>query len=70
MTQIPKKPGRLLSRREILDRTGVSYPTVWQWMIDGKFPRSRSIGGKCAWIESEYEAWLAALPVVPLKGDA
>jgi prophage regulatory protein len=65
-----KKPERLLSRRETLDRVGVSYPTLWGWMRAGKFPRSRKIGGKIAFLESEVDRWIAELPVVKLKGDA
>ena len=38
-------------------------------MRRGTFPRSRQLGGKVAWIESEVEAWIAALPVRRLKGD-
>ena len=38
-------------------------------MREGKFPRSRQIGSRVLWVESEVEAWLAALPVQPLKGD-
>ena len=39
-------------------------------MRDGKFPRSRELGGKSAWLESEVEAWIASLPTRRLKGDA
>jgi prophage regulatory protein len=60
---------RLISKPEVLDRVGVTYPTIWTWMREGKFPRSREIGGKVAWIESEVEEWIAALPVRRLKGD-
>lgn len=61
---------RLLSRREMLAKVPVSYPTVWKWMREGTFPRSRDIGGKVAWIEHEIDDWIAARPIVPLKGDA
>ncbi len=37
---------RLISKLQVLDRVGVSYPTLWQWMRQGKFPRSRELGGK------------------------
>jgi predicted DNA-binding transcriptional regulator AlpA len=62
-------PPRLLGKGEILTITGVSFPTVWQWMRDGKFPRSRVVGGKSMWLSTEVEAWMATLPVRPLKGD-
>ena len=61
---------RLLSKPEVMDRVGVTYPTIWSWMRAGTFPRSRVLGGKTAWIESEVDAWIAALPVRRLKGDA
>jgi prophage regulatory protein len=64
-----KKPVRLLSRKEVLDRVGLSYPNIWSQMANGKFPRSRSLGGKIAWIESEIDDWIMSRPIVPLKGD-
>jgi prophage regulatory protein len=69
LTANPKKPVRLLSRREVMERVGVSYPTLWSWMRENKFPRSREIGGKVAWLESEVDKWITDLPVVQLKGD-
>lgn len=60
---------RLISKPEVLDRVGVTFPTIWKWMREGKFPRSRELGGKSCWIESEVEAWINALPTRRLKGD-
>jgi predicted DNA-binding transcriptional regulator AlpA len=62
-------PIRLLNRHEVCTIANVSYPTVWQWMRDGNFPRSRIVGGKSMWLSSEIEAWLSRLPLRPLKGD-
>jgi prophage regulatory protein len=68
--QIPtSERWRLLSRREVIERTSLSYPTLWRWMIDGKFPRSRQVGGKCCWVEAEIDRWIATAPLVKLKGD-
>jgi predicted DNA-binding transcriptional regulator AlpA len=64
-------PGvRLLDKAEILEITGVTFPTIWTWMRAGTFPRSRIVGGKSMWRSDEIEAWLAGLPLRPLKGDA
>lgn len=60
---------RLISKPEVLDRVGVTFPTIWKWMREGKFPRSRELGGKSCWIKSEVEAWINALPTRRLKGD-
>jgi predicted DNA-binding transcriptional regulator AlpA len=60
---------RLLDRHEVCAITGVTYPSLWTWMRAGTFPRSRIVGGKSKWRSDEIEAWIAALPVRPLKGD-
>jgi predicted DNA-binding transcriptional regulator AlpA len=59
----------LLSKREVLAITNVTFPTIWAWMRAGTFPRSRVVGGKSMWLSTDIEAWLAALPVRQLKGD-
>jgi predicted DNA-binding transcriptional regulator AlpA len=63
-------PGlRLLTKREILGITGVSFVTIWTWMREGKFPRSREVVGRSMWLSTEVEDWLNRLPVRKLKGD-
>ncbi len=67
----PPSPARdrLLSKREIREIVGASFPTIWKWMQRGLFPRGRVVAGKTKWLESEVATWLNALPVRPLKGD-
>jgi predicted DNA-binding transcriptional regulator AlpA len=62
-------PSRLLSKLEVLDRVALSFPTIWKLMREGKFPAARELGksGKSFWLESEIEAWIAALPVREYK---
>ena len=60
---------RLLDKAEVCAIAGATYPTIWKWMREGKFPRSRVAGGKSMWLSTEIEAWMAALPVRALKGD-
>jgi len=38
-------------------------------MRAGTFPRSRAVGERIFWLESEVEAWIRKLPNRPLKGD-
>jgi prophage regulatory protein len=60
---------RLLSKGEMLEKVGVTYPTVWKLMREGAFPRAVVIGGsKNAWLEHEIDAWIAGLPRRRLKG--
>jgi prophage regulatory protein len=60
---------RLLSKAEVLERVGVTFPTVWKWQQEGKFPRSRELGGKVAWLEHEITEWILARPISRLKCD-
>jgi excisionase family DNA binding protein len=67
----PNDQIRLLDRHEICALVGVTYPTIWQWMRDGKFPRGRAVGGnRVRWPSNEINAWVAGLPANRLKGDA
>ena len=61
---------RLLDKHEVCAIAGVTYPTIWSWMRVEAFPRSRVVGGKSMWLSTEVDAWLAALPVRKLQGDA
>jgi prophage regulatory protein len=69
LTRRTPPPVRLISKKELLRRVGLSFPTVWKMMKAGQFPRARVIGGKTAWIESEVDDFLAALPLRHYKGD-
>ena len=66
---------RFVAKAEMLRIVGLTYPTVWQWMQRGDFPRSRVLGGngpgaRVAWLkESELNAWIESRPVKHLKGD-
>jgi predicted DNA-binding transcriptional regulator AlpA len=61
---------RLIERAEVLDKVPLSYATIWSLMRAGAFPRSRVVGDRSFWVESEVDAWIAALPQRALKGDA
>jgi predicted DNA-binding transcriptional regulator AlpA len=39
---------RLLSKAEVIDRTGKSFVTIWTWMRAGKFPRDCDAHGRPA----------------------
>lgn len=60
---------RLVSKPEVLDRTGVSYVTIWGWMQQGKFPRSRTVGREIFWVAKEVDDWILSRPLAQLKGD-
>jgi predicted DNA-binding transcriptional regulator AlpA len=66
----PLGAARLIDRNELLDKVPLSYPNIWSKMRAGTFPRSRAVGDRVLWVEAEVDAWIAALPMRRLKGDA
>lgn len=36
-------------------------------MREGKFPMSRQVGGKIAWVESEIDEWIMNRPICKYK---
>lgn len=72
-TSVPPFVGegeRLLTKPEVCEKVGASFVSIWTWMRQGRFPRSRDRLGRPVWLASEIDAWIASLPVKPLKGDA
>ena len=65
----PRGAPRLIDKHELLDKVPLSYPSIWQRMQDGRFPRSRSIDGRSFWVEAEIDEYIANLPIRRLKAD-
>lgn len=52
---------RILRIREVVDRTGLSRPTVYRLVHSGSFPRQVQLSTQCVgWKESEIDAWIEA----------
>jgi prophage regulatory protein len=67
---VVRSGARLLSKGDVLDKVGVTYPTIWKLMRQGAFPRAVVIGGgKNAWLEHEVDEFIAKLPRRRLKGQ-
>lgn len=55
----PSAPARLLRLPEVIARVGLKRSAIYQRMSEGRFPKSRSLGPKCAvWLEAEIDAWI------------
>ena len=55
----PASPQRLLRLPEVIVRVGLKRSAIYQRMSEGRFPKSRSLGPKCAvWVESEIDDWI------------
>ena len=56
---LPSAPARLLRLPEVIARVGLKRSAIYQRMSEGRFPRSRSLGPKCAvWVEAEIDDWI------------
>lgn len=59
---MPPRGARLLRLSELRLRVGLGRSTIYRRIDEGTFPRPRSLGGRAvAWLESDVEAWIAAL---------
>jgi prophage regulatory protein len=60
-----REPTRLLRLPQVMARVGLRRSSIYQRMSEGRFPKSRSLGPKCAvWVEAEIEAWVRAVAAV------
>ena len=54
---------RMLNRREVEQRCGISASTIYAQMQAGDFPRPLRVGARAVrWPQSTIEAWLASRP--------
>ena len=55
-------PTRLLRLPEVMARVGMKRSAIYQRMSEGRFPKSRSLGPKCAvWVEAEIDDWIRGI---------
>jgi len=58
-SQTPVGVPRLLRRREVLARVGLSQTSMYEQIAAGQFPAPIPIGQKAvAWLESEISEWV------------
>jgi prophage regulatory protein len=56
---------QFLRRREVVARTGLSYPTIYRYELRGEFPARRRIGpNSVGWLEHEVTEWIKSRSVV------
>lgn len=61
-------PRKFINRAEVIEATGLSYTTIWNWMRRGHFPCPRQLGpGRVGWDADEIDAWMASRPVAKVK---
>lgn len=50
---------RLLRRKQVEEKTGLSCSSIYQAMQEGTFPKPISIGPRAvAWVDNEIESWI------------
>lgn len=60
--QVPLRSPRLIRLPEVIARVGIKRSMIYRLMGEGRFPRSRSLGPKCAvWVENEIDAWVKSV---------
>jgi prophage regulatory protein len=62
----PLRPLRLIRLPDVIARVGIKRSMIYRLMSEGRFPKSRSLGPKCAvWVESEIDDWAKAVADQP-----
>jgi prophage regulatory protein len=62
-------PSSILRIRAVMQRTGLTRPTLYRKVADGTFPRQIRISTNCVgWREGEIDAWLRS-PMRYQSGD-
>ena len=61
-------PPRLIRLPEVIARVGLKRSSIYQRMAEGRFPKGRSLGPRCAvWVEAEIDAWIEAIASAPTR---
>jgi predicted DNA-binding transcriptional regulator AlpA len=53
---------QLIYKPEVLELTGLSFPSLWERIRRNQFPAPRMMGTRTVWLRSEIVAWLQGLP--------
>ena len=54
----------MLSKKQVVERTGLSAVTIWRRIQAGDFPQPRQLTpNRIGWPDSEIEEWEASRPV-------
>ena len=53
-----------ISKKQVIERTGLSGPTIWRRVKAGDFPQSRQLTpNRVGWMEAEINEWEESRPV-------
>lgn len=51
---------RFIRLKEVMHITGLGRSSIYNYMAEGRFPKTVSLGGRAvAWVESEITLWMA-----------
>jgi predicted DNA-binding transcriptional regulator AlpA len=67
LSKLENPHSNFITKAQVLERVCVTFPVVWQWIREKRFPPPRDVCGKALWLESEVEAWMKSRPVKKYK---
>lgn len=53
---------RFIDKRQVMARVHLTFPAIWQFMREGRFPLARKVGNKAMWLAHEIDDWMLGLP--------
>ena len=70
MQQKVQREPAILRRPQVQQRTGLSRSTLYQYIKDGEFPKSITLGPRSVgWLESDISDWIAERVKISRSGD-
>jgi prophage regulatory protein len=51
---------RIMRLKEVIEKTGLSRSTIYNWISQGKFPKQIDLGARSVgWVDTEVDEWLS-----------
>ena len=55
----------MLSKKQVVERTGLSATTIWRQVRTGGFPKPRQLApNRIGWVETEVQEWEDSRPAI------
>lgn len=62
---------KFLRTEQVMEKVGLSRPTIWRMERAGEFPRRRKLGSNSvAWLEHEIDEWMESRQQIGVEDDA
>ncbi len=58
-----------LTKIQLVEKTHLSYTSIWKMIVAGDFPRGKQVGRQLLWRASDVDGWIDGRPDQVVQGD-